>query len=53
MYAILVEWPENGSVILGAFKGTSKPRSVEMLGYEGEDTTVYFSYTFLLVHGHD
>ena len=49
---MLVEWPENGSVTLGAFKGTSKPHSVGMLGYEGVDTIVYFSNTFLLVHEH-
>ena len=36
VYAILVEWPEDGSVLLGAFKGIGKPHSVEMLGYEGE-----------------
>ena len=36
VYAILVEWPKDGSVILGAYKGTSKPHSVKMLGYDGE-----------------
>ncbi|XP_065918355.1 alpha-L-fucosidase-like isoform X2 [Dysidea avara] len=35
VYAILVEWPKDGSVILGAYKGTSKPHSVKMLGYDG------------------